>query len=664
MQPSDIARIVSVTSPAVSPDGALVAYVVRKVDLDANCYRSAVWLAPTDGSADPWQVTSGEQEDGNPVWSPDGRRLAFTSRRGHNERAVDSTAGKTLHSLHVLPVRAGGETVALLTRDEGIDGLSWAPDGSQLAFISRVRDKRYSDGDDDQARPPRQVDRLFARLDNVGWTVDRPTHVFVVPSDGSAPARQISSGAHEYGEASWSPDSRRLVTTAARHPDADLGLVNDVWLFELEGAEPVQLTSTDAAYAFPSWSSDGATIAVLREPIDIGYYHDQVTLLDVESGKLTMPTTDLDRQCAPYPGARAPLWHDAELLFTLEDAGAVHLYRVHEDGRIDRVLGGERVVTGYDARAGVLAFTATTPTQPAELYVLHDGQERRLTHHQAAFLGANPARPPEHFPVTSEDGTVLDAWLIQPAGLAPGQRCPVLLNIHGGPHTQYGYFWHDEFQLYAGAGFAVLYANPHGSSGYSEGFGRSIISPKSPVDPGTGWGGIDHRDVLAVVDEALRRFPALDADRVGVMGGSYGGYLTSWIVGHDAQRRFAAACSERAVNNVLSLEWSSDAAGYFRFGWGVGHLDDPEELIRMSPITYVRDIDTPLLILHSENDLRCHIEQADCLWVSMRLLHKDVEYYRFPAESHELSRSGSPRHRVQRAELIIDWFRRRMPGKA
>jgi dipeptidyl aminopeptidase/acylaminoacyl peptidase len=325
---------------------------------------------------------------------------------------------------------------------------------------------------------------------------------------------------------------------------------------------------------------------------------------------------------------------------------------------VHRVVGGERAVTGYDAAEGTLAFTVTSPTEPPELCSLVDGVERRLTHHQDGFLAAHPALGPEHFTVGSSDGCDIDAWLIRPAGFTDGGSYPVLLNVHGGPHTQYGNRWFDEFQLYAGAGFAVLYCNPHGSTGGAEHYARSIISPKSAEDPGTGWGGIDYDDVMAVLDAALERFPSLDGGRVGIMGGSYGGYMTSWAIGHTD--RFAAACSERACNNLMSLEWSSDAAGYFRFEMGVSHLDDPDEYARMSPITYVKDIRTPVLILHSENDLRCPIEQADCLFVALRLLRREVDYYRFPAESHELTRGGSPSHRKQRADLIIDWFGRRL----
>jgi dipeptidyl aminopeptidase/acylaminoacyl peptidase len=224
--------------------------------------------------------------------------------------------------------------------------------------------------------------------------------------------------------------------------------------------------------------------------------------------------------------------------------------------------------------------------------------------------------------------------------------------------SQYGTRWFDEVQLYASAGYVVVWSNPHGSSGRDEAFLRAIRSPLATEAPGTGWGGVDADDLMAVVDHVLDRFPVIDPARLGVLGGSYGGFMTSWLIGRTD--RFAAACSERAVNNLYSLETSSDAAGWFGYEVGVTHLDHPEEYLRQSPITYVKDIHTPVLIIHSEDDLRCPIEQADQLFVALRMLDREVEYHRFPGESHELSRAGSPKHRVQRAEIILDFFARHL----
>jgi dipeptidyl aminopeptidase/acylaminoacyl peptidase len=229
-----------------------------------------------------------------------------------------------------------------------------------------------------------------------------------------------------------------------------------------------------------------------------------------------------------------------------------------------------------------------------------------------------------------------------------------LLNVHGGPFTQYGNRFFDEAQVQAAAGYVVIMSNPRGSSGRQEAWGRAINGPKDPNGPGTGWGSVDYDDLMAVTDEALRRLPSIDPARVGVLGGSYGGYMTSWIVAHT--NRFAAACSERAVNNMLSEDSTADIASVWRSEFGVTWVEDPETYRRMSPITYVQNIETPMLLVHSEEDLRCPIEQAEQLFVALRLLGKDVELCRFPGEGHEMSRSGSPVHRVQRFELILEFF--------
>ena len=231
------------------------------------------------------------------------------------------------------------------------------------------------------------------------------------------------------------------------------------------------------------------------------------------------------------------------------------------------------------------------------------------------------------------------------------------MNIHGGPFTQYGNRFFDEFQVFARAGYVVLFANPRGSSGYSEAEARAI---RGPIADGPGWGTVDYEDLMAVVDTALERFDFCDPERLGVIGGSYGGYMTSWITSHTD--RFKAACSERAVNNWHSMHGSSDMGWVFKGYFGAFAFEEgaTDAYLKHSPITYVQNINTPMLILHSESDLRCPIEQAEQLFTALRLLERDVEFVRFPAEGHELSRSGSPRHRCQRFEIILDWFERKL----
>jgi dipeptidyl aminopeptidase/acylaminoacyl peptidase len=660
MRPADVGRLVDVGDPRLSPDARSVAFVVTTVDVEDNKYRSKVWLAPVDGREPPRPVTSGEGRDLRPRWSPDGRMLAFVSvlDEGNSE-------------LRVLPVRGGGEVQRVVQWAEEIEDVAWSPDGTRLAFTARDRDEERYGQKKAKDQPPRRVEHLFFKLDSVGWTIDRHRHVFVVDFLSGGKPRHVSDGPYEDSGLTWSPDGREIVFSSARHRDWDLDRAVDLFSATVPStaadgaADPERLTPTDIQYARPSWSPHSSRVAYLQSDQRTSPSHEQIGVLDLATGERRVLTTGLDRNCGPYVGgAREPIWDGDDLVFGVEDAGNVHLYRVAaapDAGKPELVIGGERWVNGWDVAMGVIAFVVTTPTTLPELYVLAgDGAERQLTALGEPFGEQVGLSDPERFTAVSADGTEVEAWVMRPVGFEPGRKYPTLLNIHGGPFTQYGNRFFDEFQVQAGAGYAVVFANPRGSSGSTEAWGRAIRGPKAEVDPGSGWGGVDYDDLMAVTEEAVRRFDFVDGDRLGVLGGSYGGYMTTWVVGHT--NRFASAISERAVNNLLTMEHTSDIATMFVDYVGARHIDDPDEYLRQSPITHVRNIETPVLILHSEDDLRCPIEQADELFVAMRLLGKPVEFVRFPGESHELTRAGAPQHRVTRFELVLDWFDRTLAG--
>jgi len=642
MRPEDVYALTGVADPRISPDGTRVAYQVWWIDGEANEYRGAIWVAPLDGG-EPRQFTSGERRDGSPRWSPDGRWLAFTSNRG---------AEKTPPQLYVMPVD-GGEPRKLTDAKEGVEAIAWSPDSTRIAYTMRVRDPAYEE-EDDAKRAPRRVTRLQYKLDSVGWTVDRRKHVFVVELAAGEP-RQLTQGDGEHDDPVWSPDGKRIVFTGLRGARWDVDLIERLYVVDADGGEPEPLTGEDASCTMASFSPDGSRIAYRYLPEDGTYpHHGQIAVMNADGSGARLLTTALDRQCAPYPLAREPLWDGERIVFTVEDGGNVHLYAVAADGSAapELLVGGEQVIGLYDVCDGRLAYTASTYTRPMELYA--GAEQRRLTDVTRSFTEGRELVEAERFTAASRDGTEVDAWLVRPAGFEEGKRYPVLLSIHGGPFSQYGTGFFDEFQVYAGAGYAVLYSNPRGSSGYSEAWGRAI---RGPIDgAGPGWGTVDFEDLMGVVDTALARYECLDGERMGVIGGSYGGFMTSWIVGHT--NRFKAALSERAVNHLVSAFGSSDLFWVFERQFGGPMYDHVEEWLRMSPATYARDIETPLLIVHSENDLRCSVEQGEHLFTLLRLLGKEVEMLRFPAESHELSRSGSPRHRVQRFEAILDWFGR------
>jgi dipeptidyl aminopeptidase/acylaminoacyl peptidase len=653
MKPEDIGALVAVGQPRVAPDGQTIAYVVTTVDVDANEYQRQVWLASADASSPPRPLTAGTHKDGLPRWSPNGERLAFVShRRGPREGC----------ELYVLPL-GGGEPLRVLEWPEEITELAWSPDGARLAFVARHRNEAFYLPDRDADRPPRQVDVLQYRLDNEGFTIDRRQQLFVVETAGGEPVA-VTGGPHDHSALSWSADGSRLAFSASRQEGWDLGFERDLFAAAADGSEagqPEQLTETERAYAFPSYSPDGGQLAYLVEESRVTPSNSQVGVLDLASGTKRILSDSLDRQCAPYPGAREPVWHADGLLFAVEDDGNVHLYTAPADASAEPELlvGGDRAVQAFDAAGGVVAFCAGGPTALAELFVLDaDGNERRLTDHTSSFTERVDLAEPQPFTATSTDGTEVHCWVIPPIGAKPGVRYPTLLNVHGGPFTQYKNDFFDEFQMQARAGFAVVYCNPRGSSGRSEAWGRAIRGPKAAEEPGSGWGGVDADDVLAAIDEACRQFDFIDPKRLGMLGGSYGGYMASWLAGHTD--RFKAYCSERAVNDYIALEIESDFAGLFQHEVGVSHLDDPDEWRRQSPITYVREIRAPMLILHSESDLRCPIGQAEALFVALRMLGKPVEFWRFPGEGHELSRSGAPKHRIRRAEIILDFFQRHL----
>ena len=637
MRPSDLYELRWADDPRLSPDGRTAAFVVWSTDRETNDYTASIWLVAVDGAAQPRRLTRGKKQDVAPRWSPDGSRLAFASNR-------DSKAKQ----LYVLPVE-GGEPLQLTELSEDVTEVVWSPDGTRIVFSARVRDSAYEE-EDERKRRPRRFERLQYKLDDEGWIGDRRRHLFVVPADGSAPPVQLTDGDFEDAAPSWSPDGRRIAFASARQEHWDTEVERDIFVVDAEGGEPERLTGGDSCYEAPAWSPDGSAIACRWAPGGFDYpRHGQIAVLDASTGERRVLTESLDRNCAPYPEIREPVWDSDSILFVLEESGYNALYRVGADGagEPEAVL-GEVWVTAFDCVVGQIAHAATTPTSLPEIYT----GEGRLTDVSSAV----EASEPERFTAVSADGSEVEAWIIRPLGFEEG-RYPLLLNVHGGPFAQYGNRFLDEFQVQAGAGYAVLYSNPRGSSGYSEEWGRAI---RGPIEGGEGWGSRDYEDVMAVLDEALERFDFIDPERLGVLGGSYGGFMTSWIVSHTD--RFQAACSERSVNNFVLEGGSGDIGWAFKGIVGEYWFEAPDAYLQISPSKYAANITTPLLILHSEDDLRCPLGHAEDLFAILRVLKRDVELVIFPAESHNLSRTGSPAHREMRFEAILDWFERTLVG--
>ncbi|MFE1166643.1 S9 family peptidase [Nocardiopsis sp. NPDC058789] len=632
MKPVDIARLHGLSAPSLSPDGTRAVLAVSRPDLEEDAYLGSLWSVPTDGSEPARRITRGTR-DSAPGFSPDGRWIAFL-RPDEDKRP----------QIHVLP-SDGGEPWKITDHPLGAGAFAWSPDSTRLAYNARVPEEgRYVDGAPDQ-EPPRRITALKYRLDDFGFTNDRRQHVFVsAPVDPSGevgePVR-VTEGDADHGRPTWTPDGTGLVFDAALHATRDTDLVGDLWVCRPEaGAEPRRITRGDLKAGSVSLSEDGSTVYFVGD--ELGPDLDDFVGRGTGLWSVPLDGSEAPRRLTgtedPRMSARPRVTGEG-VLVAGENRGAVELYRVTPGGVRTTVFGGRVQVGAFDHAGGVTVVTAAGERDSGELYAVTEDGTKALTSFTDQEL--------DPFPVTeltarTEEGNEVHGWLAVPEGEGPH---PVVLMIHGGPYAQYGWQLFDETQVYASAGYAVLYCNPRGSSGYGQEHGRAVIGSV---------GATTSVDVLSFLDEALKD-DRLDATRVGVMGGSHGGFMTTWIAAHHGER-FRAAISERAVNAIDSFQGSSDIGSYFP-----EPLYGPEETwAKESPLSHADRIDLPFLIIHSEQDWRCPVEQAQRLFVALRKRGQETEMLLFPGEGHELSRSGLPSHRVARFEAILDWWDRHL----
>ncbi|WP_054955956.1 alpha/beta hydrolase family protein [Paenibacillus dakarensis] len=650
----DLYRIQWVNDPVISPRDSSIAYVLKKVSEKHDSYYSHIRLMNADGSQD-IPYTTGEQ-DTSPAWSPDGSRLAFLRKKND------------VHQVWIIPAH-GGEAQSVTDYKHGVSAFQWAPDGSALLVKTEIDEQCHEAKNIKQSEPsslPEEiiVNRIKYKSDGSGLWNNRRQHLFITDLANQT-STQLTTGPHDIGSFAWSPDGQNIAYTSnivsESHPDPDQRLTNDLFVTDRSGTSSKQLTDGGLSIDSVSYTPDGQSILMLADDLNCGFATlTKIHLIPVDGGECHKLYEDLDIQlghaCVSDMRAGAgtsPVFSkDKKSVYVqFSQNGGVHVGRFFLDGsRHEVVISGDREIYQFALTPDEnIIFAAADPLQPGDLFTYQNaaGTETRLTWCNEDLLSEIKLSEPEMFTFDTADGWPIQGWIVKPVDFIEGSKVPAILEIHGGPQAMYGHTFMHEFQLLAAAGYAVFYTNPRGGHGYGQVHVNTVRGD---------YGGRDYQDLMEAVDYVLKTYSFIDESRLGVTGGSYGGFMTNWIVGHTD--RFKAAVTQRSISNWISFYGISDIGYFFTEDqiWG-NPWEHLEKLWKHSPLAYVSQVHTPLLILHGEEDLRCPIEQGEQLFVALKRLNKETQLVRFPGADHNLSRSGHPHLRVRRLHHIVRWFK-------
>ena len=655
MRAADIEKLVSVGRPDIASDGSFAVFATSRPDLAANRAVGQVWRVELPGGI-PRRLTRGTA-DSAPRLSPDASRIAFV--RGD---------AKGKGQIHVVGA-GGGEPVQVTDAPLGVESFDWSEDGASLAFTARVPEEgRYGsvEGLEAAAEAPRRITGVRWHSNGLGYIADRPSHLFIVavPAVDDEPFYEPAAAVRPEGEA---PPKKKLVAHEARALTSGSASHSGV-VFRgeevLTVVDEIEHDRRDLRSRLIAVRADGSGE---RELIGVGSNLSLSDAAVAADGVIAVLAADAGPSGIDFVAPGVALWlldesgprriTDGETIdlgevgshitavgddFLVQDRtrGRVRLLRVTRSGEVSELLGGDVEVGGHAAAGERIVAAVATPASYGELMVVERGGAHALT----SFATGVDAVLPRELSIEGRDGYPIHGWVAKPAGEGP---FPVILQIHGGPYASYGIHLFDETQVLVDAGYAVVYCNPRGSAGYGRAHGRSIRGA---------MGTVDADDVIDFLEGTVASDASLDGARVGIMGGSYGGYLTAWVIAHD--HRFAGAIVERGFLDPTSFQGTSDIGSFFGDEY-VG--TDPDAIARQSPMAVVGQVTTPTLVIHSELDFRCPLEQATRYYAALKRQGTEAELLVFPGENHELTRSGQPRHRIERFEAVLDWWERLLP---
>jgi dipeptidyl aminopeptidase/acylaminoacyl peptidase len=637
----DLGEYVAVSAPQISPDGKKVIFVHTKMDFEEDTYHNNLWMADLE-TKKTFQFTSGRGKDKNPAWSPDGSQIMFTS----TPQAKGDEKKK--NQVYVIDVD-GGEGRQVTDVEKGVESPQWSPNGKNILFVSNV--ERVDRGESDV----RVIDRIVYKFQGVGFFENIRKHLFTVKATGGK-VNQVTEGEYDVSSPKWSGDGKSIIFYGNLTEEADLVRRWYLYSVDSKGGEPEQLTDTLMSIGGIAPKKKLIAYAGHDYHAGSGTVSDVWVLEDGESRNLTEEfDQDLGTRLSSdirvsSPGVN-PTWHKDHLYFTSCYNGVSSLYRVSKKGGpVEKVIGEvEHSVESFSiSEDGKIAYTVLKTDDLIDLWLWDGKKSKQVTNLNKSYKKKVDILGHEHFTFTSNAGHGVEGWLMKPIGFKTSKKYPLILHIHGGPRGAYGNSMNHEFQVLASQGWAVMYINPWGSGGYDEAFQAGL--------PGN-YHEQDYDDLMKAVDVVIEANPWVDAKRLGVTGGSYGGVMTNWII--TQTDRFAAAVTLRSISNWMSFYGVSD------IGWTFGKTelggdwwDMMDTFMLKSPIYHVKNVKTPTMIIHSEEDYRCPMEQAEQLFAALKVLKVETEFIRFPGESHELSRSGKPKHRAERLEHMVRWFKK------